>query len=155
MRTTRPTWVLLAWLFPLVSAVARSASAEEPVKSWKVLAERCQKSSSEGDYQAALTACERAYEMNPDPGLLAYMAQIHTALLHPAQARDALVRYLQAAGLDENHRKTAEAQLRYLETLMGTLFVSTRLEGAQVRVDDQVMACDTIERAGGPSSSRW
>jgi hypothetical protein len=84
--------------------------------------------------------------MNPDPGLLVYLAQIHTALLHPVQARDILVRYLHTAELDENHRKTAEAQLRYLETLIGTLLVSTRLEGAQIRVDDQVMDGSALER---------
>jgi len=147
MRPVRTTSVLLALLLRLVSLAPRSAGAEEPVKSWKVLADRCQKSISEGDYPGALGACEQAYAMNPDPGLLIYIAQIHTALLQPLQARDALVRYLQTAGLDENHRKMAEAQLRYLETLMGTLFVSTRLEGAQVRVDDQVMDCDAVERA--------
>ena len=120
----------------LVSSVARPASADEPVKPWKVLSDRCQKLSNEGDYEGALQACEQAYEMNADPGIVAYIAQIQTALLHPVQARDALLRYL-SGPLDEDHRKTAEAQLRYLETLIATLQVTTLLEGAEIRIDDQ------------------
>ncbi|HEY3254825.1 MAG TPA: hypothetical protein VGJ91_12785, partial [Polyangiaceae bacterium] len=117
-----------------------------------MLSDRCQELSNEGDYPGALQACEQAYGLNPDPGLLAYIAQIQTALLHPVQARDALVRYLHAGQLNDDHRKTAEAQVRYLETLIGTLALSTRLEGAELRVDEQVMDASALQR-GVPLST--
>ena len=145
MRPIRPTSVLLALLFPLLQFVTRPVSAE-PAKPWKALFTRCQKLSNEGDYKGGLEACEKAYELNPDPGILAYMAQIHTALLQPVQAREMLERYLHSSPLDEANRKTAEAQLRYLETLLSTLLVSTSLEGAEIRVDDQVTDRNTLAR---------
>jgi hypothetical protein len=144
MRPIRPTSVLLALLFPLLQFVTRPVSAAEPAKPWKALFTRCQKLSNEGDYKGGLEACEKAYELNPDPGILAYMAQIHTALLQPVQAREMLERYLHSSPLDEANRKTAEAQLRYLETLLGTLLVSTPLEAAEIRVDDQVTDRNTL-----------
>ena len=145
MRPIRPTSVLLALLFPLLQFVTRPVSAE-PAKPWKALFTRCQKLSNEGDYKGGLEACEKAYELNPDPGILAYMAQIHTALLQPVQAREMLERYLHSSPLDEANRKTAEAQLRYLETLLSTLLVSTSLEAAEIRVDDQVTDRNTLAR---------
>lgn len=129
----------LALLVPCLQLSARAAHAAEPEKPWKTLYERCQTLSNDGDYVAALGACEQAYALNPDPGILAYIAQIQTALLHPVQARDALLRYLQSGRLESADRKTAEAQVRYLDTLIGTLSVSTRLEGAEIRVDDQLV----------------
>ena len=139
MRPIPPTSVLLALLIPLLQSVAGPVSAAEPGKPWKALFARCQKLSNEGDYQGGLEACDKAYELNPDPGILAYMAQIHTALLHPVQARETLERYLHSGTIDEANRKTAEAQLRYLETLLGTLLITTSVAGAEVRVDDQVI----------------
>src|SRR6185369_5569593 len=118
---------------------ARSAGAAEADKPWSALFERCQKLSNEGDYTRGLEACEQAYALNPDPGILAYIAQIHTALLHPVQAREVLRRYLKAGDLDSAERKMAEAQVRYLDTLIGTLSITTRLEVAEFRVDDQVV----------------
>jgi len=141
----RTTSVLLALLIPLVS-VARSARAAEAADTWDTLIEQCQNLPNAGDYTGALNACERAYALKPEPRILAYMAQVHTVLLHPVQARDALRRYLRSASISEENRKTAEAQLRHLETLITTLSVTTRVEGAEVRIDDQVTDLGALER---------
>jgi len=142
---------LLLTLWPLGVPAAHGA---EPEKPWKTLYERCQKLSNEGDYQASLEACEQAYALNSDPGILAYIAQIHTALLHPVQAREALNRYLRTTRLDDADRKTAEAQVRYLDGLIGTLVVTTRLQGAELRVDDRVVDAGALasgaDLAAGP-----
>ena len=146
MRPIATISVLLALLMPLVQTVARSAGAAEPAEPWKIAFLSCQDLIREGDYKGALEACERAYSMNPDPGILVYIARIQTALVHPVKAHEALDRYLHSGSLDEGNRKTAEAQVRYLETLTATLSVTTRLEGAEIRVDDQVMDTKTVAR---------
>ena len=146
MRQIRTLTVLLGLLIPLVQSVARPASADEPAKPWKPQFERCQKLSNDGNYPAALEACERAYELNPDPGILAYIAQIQTVLLRPVQAREALERYLQSGSLPDADRKTAEAQIRFLDTVITTLLVSTPVRGAEIRVDDQVVDPTTVAR---------
>ncbi|HYP75911.1 MAG TPA: hypothetical protein VER12_08155 [Polyangiaceae bacterium] len=135
MRLISSSSLFLALLIPLLQSVARPASAAEPDKAWRVAYDRCQKLSSDGDYTAALAACEQAYTLNPDPGILAYIAQIQTALLHPVQALDALQRYLRSDSLDPADRKTAEAQVRYLETQIGTLALVIRVEAGRVGVD--------------------
>lgn len=145
MRPIRTTSVLLALFIPLVSSAARPANAEEPAKPSLALSERCQKLSNEGDYQSALEACQQAHALNPEPGLLVYIAQIQTALLHPVQAREALLRYL-SGPVDERNRKMAEGQIRYLETRISTLLVTTQLAGAEIRIDDQVMDASLLAR---------
>src|SRR6186713_1897295 len=149
LHSSRSLWLTL--IIPLLFG-ARAANAAEPEKPWKTLFERCQKLSNDGDYSGALEACEQAYTLNPDPGILAYIAQIQTALLHPVQARDALNRYLQAPQLDAADRKTAEAQVRYLDRLIGTLSVTTQIEGAELRVDDQAVDTTTLKK-GVPLSA--
>lgn len=139
--------VVLALLVPLVSSVPRPASADEPVKPEKALSDRCEQLSNQGNYAAALEACERAFELNQDPGLLAYIAQIQTALVHPVQAHDALERYLRSRELSQANRQMAEGQLRHLETLIATLSISSRIEGAEVRIDDQLLTASAL--AGG------
>src|SRR6478609_3314022 len=135
MRPTSSTSLFIALLIPLLQSVARPALATEPDKPWRSAYDRCQKLSNDGDYGAALEACEQAYTLNPDPGILAYIAQIQTALLHPVQARDALDRYLPSGRLDDADRQTAEAQVRYLETQIGTLALVIRVEAGRVGVD--------------------
>jgi hypothetical protein len=135
----RTTSVLFALVISLVPSVARSESMAEPTKSFEVLAEQCRTLTKHGDYPGALQACELAYPLKSEPWLLAYIAQIHTALLHPVEAREALLRYLRSDQLSEENRKTAEAQVRHLETSISTLVVTTRVEGAEVRIDEQVM----------------
>jgi len=137
MRQIPPLSVLLALFVPLVHSVVRPARADEPAKPWKALSDRCQKLSNEANYQGALEACERAYELNPDPGLLVYIAQIQTALLRPVQAHDALQRYLRSGPLAEANRQMAETQVRYLETLIAKLVVTAPGPGSEIRVDDQ------------------
>lgn len=107
---------------------------------------RCEQLGTEGKYRDALEACERAAETNPDPELLTYIAQIQTALLHPVQAREALRRYLEAGQLKPGERKTAEDQIRFLDSQIATLSVTTRLEGAEIRVDDEVMDPNVLDR---------
>jgi len=146
MRSILPPPVLLALLVPLSQSMVRPAFAAEPEKPWRAAYNHCQKLSNEGDYTGALEACEQAYALNADPGILAYIAQIQIALLRPVQARDALVRYLRSGSIEHEDRKTAEAQVRYLESQIGTLSVNILVEGAELRVDDQVVDAGTLAR---------
>jgi hypothetical protein len=101
---------------------------------------------NEGDYKGALDACERTWTLKPESWVLVYIAQIHTALLHPALAREALDRYLRSGQISEENRKTAEGQLRFLETLLTTLVVTTPVEAAEIQIDDQVMDPSALAR---------
>ena len=138
--------VVLAGLTLLVSSVTRSASADEPVDPGKALADRCEQLSNQGKYASALEVCERATELSSDPGLWAYIAQIQTALLHPVEAHAALQHYLRSSELSQANRDLAEAQLRHLETLIATLSVTSRIQGAEIRVDGQAMAESALAR---------
>jgi hypothetical protein len=146
MRTLLLRSLRLALLVPLLQLGIRPAHAAEPEKPWKQLFEHCQKLSTEGDYSGALEKCQQAHALNPDPGILAYIAQIHIALLQPVQARDVLVLYLQSKEIDPADRKTAEAQVRYLDSVIGTLTVITKLEGAEIRVDDRVIDASALAK---------
>ena len=140
MRVTSNISALLALL--VTQSLAGPAGAAEPTKSGEVL---CQDLIGEGDYKGALAACEQAYAASREPRILPLIARIQTALVHPVQAHEALVRYL-SGPLEERRRKTAEAQVRYLETLITTLSITTKLEGAEIRVDDQVMDPPSLAR---------
>jgi len=146
MRPIRTAPLTIGLLIPLLLGNACPAFAEEPAKPWRTLYNLCQKLSDEGDYVGALGACEQAYALNPEPGILAYIAQIQTALLHPVQAREALEKYLRSGPLDSADRKTAEAQIRYLDTQIGTLLVIAQLEGTEIRVDDQITDAGALAR---------
>jgi len=146
MRLLSSRSIAFVLLVPALQLGARAARAAEPEKPWKALYERCQKLSNEADYRGALEACEKAHTLNPDPGILAYIAQIQIALLLPVQARDTLNRYLQSGELDAADRKTAEAQVRYLDRVIGTLSVTTQIEGAELRVDDQIVDARTLAK---------
>jgi len=142
MHPIRRTSVIFCLVAALVSSAARPASAGAP----DPLKVRCEQLGIEGKYRDALEACEKAAETNPDPELLSYIAQIQTALLHPVQAREALRRYLKAGQLKPGERKTAEDQIRFLDTQIATLSVTTRLEGAEIRVDDEVVDPNALGR---------
>lgn len=135
-----------ALLIPLLHSGVHTAHAAEPEKPWKALFEQCQKLSTEGDYQTALQACEQAYALNPVPGILAYIAQIHTVLLHPVEALEAFERYLESSDISSAERKSAEGQVRYLKTQIARLTITTPIEGAEIRVDDQVIDTSVLEK---------
>jgi len=140
MRTFLSKARFFVLLVPLLQLGVRTAHAAEPeVTTWQTLFERCQKLSNEGDYTGALKNCQQAYALHADPGIQAYIAQIHTVLLHPVQALEALEKYLESREITDAERKTADAQRRYLETLIARLTITTPLEGAEIRVDDQVV----------------
>src|SRR6478735_1125340 len=116
MRTFLSKARFFVLLVPLLQLGVRTAHAAEPeVTTWQTLFERCQKLSNEGDYTGALKNCQQAYALHADPGIQAYIAQIHTVLLHPVQALEALEKYLESREITDAERKTADAQRRYLE----------------------------------------
>ena len=127
---------LIVPLALLAQFVAPRASADETPRPGEIPYQHCQTLIGEGDYPGALEECQRAYEMSSEPGILVQIAQLETALLRPVGARDTLRRYLRASSLEPGKRQVAERQIRYLETLIATLSVTTRLEGASIRVDE-------------------
>ncbi|HKO47541.1 MAG TPA: hypothetical protein VJV79_07455 [Polyangiaceae bacterium] len=143
MRAIRKISLLLA-LFA-VQSLAHSASAREATESWEVSYQRCQDLIRDGDYKSALAACEQAYASSQQPRILPLIARIETALLHPAQAYEALLIYL-SGPLDERIRKATKVQVSHLESLIATLQVTTPIQGAQIRMDDQAMDPASLAR---------
>jgi len=146
MRPARTTSLLCALLVPLIASIARSAHAEEPAEASEELSAQCEKLTTEAKYKDALQACERAFELNRDPELLIDMARLYMVLMRPAAAHGALVRYLDSRPVDPERRKAAKDLLDYLETIIATLVVSTRAEGAQIRIDDEEQDLRALER---------
>jgi hypothetical protein len=142
----RTTSILLGLLIPLLPAAARPASEAEPAENFEVLSERCRTLTNLGQYPRALAACERARALTPQPWLQVYIAQLQTALLHPVQAREALEQYLLSKEISQENREMAWAMIRYLDTLLTTLIVTTDVEGAEVLVDDQVVDRSALAR---------
>jgi len=140
MRTFLSKACFFVLLVPLLQLGARTAHATEPeVTTWQTLFERCQKLSNAGDYTGALQACEQAYGRHADPGILAYKAQIYIVLLRPVEALETLEEYLKSPDISSAERETADAQRRYLETLIARLTVTTPVEGGEIRVDGQLV----------------
>jgi len=147
MRTFLSKARFFVLLVPLLQLRVHTAHAAEPeVTTWQTLFERCQKLSNKGDYTGALQACEQAYGQHADPGILAYKAQIYIVLLRPVEALETLEEYLKSPDISSAERETADAQRRYLETLIARLTVTTPLEGAEIRVDDQVVDTSVLAK---------
>ena len=93
------------------------------------------------NYDAALVEFERVYDLLDGYPLryfvLFNIGQCHERLFRYDQALAYYQRYLQEGGPEAEDRATVEATIRALEGLLGTVVVTSNIEGAEVWIDDR------------------
>ncbi len=94
-----------------------------------------------GDYQASLEALGRAQKLSPDPRLFWNMAACEKKLGHHAKAISLVEKYLAggAALLSEAERKEGADFVTAMRTLIGTVTVSSAIDGVNLYVDDELV----------------
>jgi hypothetical protein len=100
----------------------------------------------DGDYEAALVEFKRAQEVSPNYRVLYDIGQSLYQLQRYAEALKAFEDYLAQGGtqLSPTRRADVEADLRALHARVGYLNVVVNVEGAEIRVDDQVVGTSPI-----------
>jgi hypothetical protein len=101
-----------------------------------------------GDYKASLDALERAQKLSPDPRLFWNMAACENKLGHHAKAITLVEKYLAAGGgiLSDAERKEATDFIVAMQTLVGTVTVSSPLEGVELAIDDEIVGATPFAR---------
>lgn len=92
-----------------------------------------------GDYDAATSLWERAYEQDPRPGLLYNLGQAHERAGRLVEAIDAFERFLASPTEDPTGRADVGARLTQLRARLArtAIIVRTDVEGAVVLVDGE------------------
>ncbi|HEV8325834.1 MAG TPA: PEGA domain-containing protein [Myxococcota bacterium] len=130
---------LAAGALGLVAAVLAPspATAASPHAEAKALVKAGDKAFAKGDYEAALDAYQKAFELDPEPLALERIGQSHAALRHYADARDAFLKLLELAPKGKKH-KEIEALVTELSIVLETrLRVDSDPPGATVYIDSK------------------
>lgn len=95
----------------------------------------------DGDYVAALVAFKRAYALAPNYRVLYNLGQTSRELKDYASALIAYRQYLEEGGdeIGGKRRREVEEALGDLVERVGTLTITTNVEGAEIQVDDEVV----------------
>jgi tetratricopeptide (TPR) repeat protein len=95
-----------------------------------------------GDFKLALLEFERAYDFVPDYRVLYNIGQVCQQLGHYARASQTLNQYLREGGsaIAAERRKAVLADLEAMRLRTGHLLVTSTTDGAEVLVDDVVVA---------------
>lgn len=102
----------------------------------------------DGDHVAALVEFKRAYELEPNYRVLYNLGQTSRELKDYASALVAYRRYLDE-GKDEirpARKKEVERVLEDLTDRVGTLRVTTNVEGAEIQIDDEVVGVTPLDQ---------
>lgn len=96
----------------------------------------------EQSLEAALVEFERAYELYPNYKLLYNLAQLQSERHEYVTALTLYKRYLAEArgDMDDERRRRVAEEIRRLNARVGTLWVTSDQDGAQLFVDDQPVA---------------
>jgi hypothetical protein len=89
----------------------------------------------EGRFDAALAEFNQAYEIAPAPQTLYNIARVQAALGHAVEATAAYERYLREPDLPAPRRREAEAALAEQRARVGTMRLTSNVDGATVNVD--------------------
>jgi tetratricopeptide (TPR) repeat protein len=94
-----------------------------------------------GDLAEALAAFQRAYELEPHPHLHYNIGVVQLDMGEHAAATRSLTRYLEEGGatVDPQRRSEVESRLEALAPKIGRLTVRCNVEGAEVRVDGELV----------------
>jgi hypothetical protein len=124
---------------PAAAASSRSSEASDHFHRGVVLYK-------DADYEAALIEFRRAQELAPHYRILYNIGQACYQLQRYADALTALESYLAQGGSQISHARRAavEADLRVLHTRVGRVEVTVSLDGAEVRVDEQVVGTSPL-----------
>lgn len=95
----------------------------------------------DGDYKAALVEFKRAYEVAPAPRILYNLGQAYFQLQDYAGALDAFERYLAdgASKIPADRKKQVTEDVAKLRGRVGTLAITSNVDGAEISVDDVVV----------------
>lgn len=147
-------WLLLAGVTTLASAPRARAepaatSATRPADATEAARTHFKngvKLYQDGNYAAALTEFEAAYELKPGPGSLQNVALCQKALFRYAEAADSLTRLLTRhdAELSDAERSAAQRAHDELEALVGSVTLALSPPNADVTLDGRPLS--TAER---------
>lgn len=95
----------------------------------------------EGDYQAALIEFRRSYELVPNFNVLYNIGQEYFQLADYANALRTFQQYMDEGGrrIPPNRKETVERDIEKLKSRVATLNVNVNVQGAEVRIDDQLI----------------
>ncbi len=102
----------------------------------------------DGAYELALIEFERAYELVPNYRVLYNIGQVSIVMGRYAKAMLALQRYLQEGGaeIEPERRAAVEVDLKMLQGRVATVLVMSNVEGAEVLVDQEVVATTPMSK---------
>jgi tetratricopeptide (TPR) repeat protein len=134
-------WIRLS-LVPVTLAITLIASVASAEESARELFERGTDAYHIADYDGAIAAWERAYELDPRPLLQYNLSQAYERAGRLEDAVGALETYLQIAPADDAARATATARLATMrERLSRTgVIVRSNVDGAAVIIDGEERA---------------
>jgi hypothetical protein len=96
----------------------------------------------DGDYRAASLEFQRAYELQHDYRVLYNLGQVATEMRDYAGAERFFRRYLVEGedAIPAERRAEVTGELTRLKARIGSLRITTNLKGAEIRVDDRLIA---------------
>ncbi len=102
-----------------------------------------------GDFKGCVDALTRAQKLEPDPRLFWNLAACEKKLGHHARALNLVDRYLAAGGsiLSDAERREAQDFINAMKTLVGTVTVTSALDGVQLFVDDELVGSTPFAKA--------
>ncbi|MBW2459762.1 MAG: PEGA domain-containing protein, partial [Deltaproteobacteria bacterium] len=102
---------------------------------------------NDGDFVAALVEFKRAYELKPHYRVLYNLGQTSRGLKDYAAALHAYEQYLEEGGtkLKPQRRKEVEGHVEDLTARVGTLTVTTNVDGAEIQIDDVVVGVSPLD----------
>jgi hypothetical protein len=103
---------------------------------------------TQGEFARALDALERAYRLAADPRLLWNMAACERKLGRYASAMRRVERYRSAAAtmLSDNEKREADEFLSAAAMNVGTVTVTSNVEGTAITVDDQLLGTTPLPK---------
>ena len=132
-------WIIIVALagIALALAVTAPARAAGDTAAAKQHFRRGVELFKDGDYEQAVIAFERAYELKPTYKLFWNIAQVEAELKHYSRALEAYTRYLTEGGdrVPRERVQKAKAEIGRLNTLVGSIAVECPIDGALVLVD--------------------
>jgi len=141
-------WVVLAAVVPPSPAHAGDEEEEaDPTAAASKRFRRGVKLYNDGDYVAALVEFKRAYELKPHYRVLYNLGQTNRGLKDYAAALQAYEQYLEEGGkkLGVKRRNEVEGYVEELTNQVGTLTITTNVDGAEIQIDDVVVGLSPLD----------
>jgi hypothetical protein len=92
-----------------------------------------------GNYEAARLAFKQAYSVLPHPAFLQNVGEAELRTGRMVEAARHLSQYLRAASSSAPQREAATRSLKKAAERLGAVLVETNVEGADIRIDDEIV----------------